>query len=454
MSSCPSLLLLFLLLSAVAAPPSAAAAELRVGAAAVALEADDSMVIAGGIGPAKARGREGELRVTAVVLEKGTEGKSAIVSCDVLFVAQDFVDRALARVEQSTGLPPAAVMVTATHTHHAPSTTAIHGYDRDGTFTRRLEDAIVKAVAQAHARLEGGEARLLFHLGEEKTVGTNSRLLLKDGSIYWTGGGLDEVVRPTGPFDPQLPVLAFRSRGDGSLRGVVFNHSTHTIGTRKPGVLSPSFYGLAAQELEAEVGGACCFLEGASGSTHNIPALTGVDTDLAVKRIKAAVKDALDKAQERPAQRVRSVKRPFTYKVRTFDEAAEDEKVVSYCRKRLGGGADYTIGVFRAMRRQLAPEQGKERRTTIQAIVIGDVAVVGVPAEYFTVLGLDIKRRSPFKHTVVAELANDWIGYLPDREAHRLGGYQTWMGLHSFAEAGTGERMADEVVALLQEMAK
>ena len=106
------------------------------------------------------------------------------------------------------------------------------------------------------------------------------------------------------------------------------------------------------------------------------------------------------------------------------------------------------------MRRRLAPEQGKERRTTIHAIVIGDVAVVGVPAEYFTVLGLDIKRRSPFKHTVVAELANDWIGYLPDREAHRLGGYQTWMGLHSFAEAGTGERMADEVVALLQEMAK
>ncbi|MEM7383864.1 MAG: hypothetical protein AAF514_02870 [Verrucomicrobiota bacterium] len=24
----------------------------------------------------------------------------------------------------------------------------------------------------------------------------------------------------------------------------------------------------------------------------------------------------------------------------------------------------------------------------------------------------------------MAELANDWIGYLPDREAHKLGGYQ------------------------------
>ena len=50
-------------------------------------------------------------------------------------------------------------------------------------------------------------------------------------------------------------------------------------------------------------------------------------------------------------------------------------------------------------------------------------------------------------------MANDYIGYLPDREAHRLGGYQTWMGLHSYAEEGTGERMVDEAVAMLEKMA-
>jgi hypothetical protein len=434
-------------------------ADLRVGAAAVALEADASMVVAGGIGPAKAAGQEGELRATAVVMDIGGGQKAAIVSCDVLFVAADFVDRALARIEKTTGLPPAAVMVTATHTHHAPSTTAIHGYDRDGVFTKRLEDAIVQAVERAHAKLPGGAAELIFRLGEEKTVGANSRLLLKDGTIYWTGRGLDEVVRPTGPFDPQLPVLAFREASgrpqrDNKLRAALFNHSTHTIGTRKPGVRSPSFYGLAAQELEAELGGVFCFVEGASGSTHNIPAVTGVSADQAVVRMKAAVKEALLQAQPVPVTRFRSVKKPFTFKVRTFEEAAEDEKVASYCKKRLGGSAEYTIGVFRAMRRQLAAEQGKERTTTIQAVVLGDVAIVGVPAEYFTVLGIDIKKRSPFKHTVIAELANDWIGYLPDREAHRLGGYQTWTGLHSYAEIGTGERMADEAVALLKELAK
>ena len=86
-------------------------------------------------------------------------------------------------------------------------------------------------------------------------------------------------------------------------------------------------------------------------------------------------------------------------------------------------------------------------------MLVGDVALVGVPAEFFTGLGMEIKKRSPFKETYIAELANDWIGYLPDREAHQLGGYQTWMGLHSFAEDGTGERMVDEAVAMLEELA-
>lgn len=426
-------------------PLTAAGQALRVGAAAVAIEADDSMAIAGGIGPGKAAGQEGELRATAVVIKKAP-AKVAIVSCDVLFVPADLVDRALARIERDAGIPPSHVLVSATHTHHAPSVTSVHGYPPDERFVRRLEDAIVAAVVRANAKTVG-DARFLFHLAEEKTIGQNSRLLLSDGSIFWVGPR-DDAVRPTGPFDPELPVLAFRGPGD-ELLAVLFNHSTHTIGTRKPSVRSPSFYGLAAQELEAELGAVCGFLEGASGSTHNLGAVT---TDQAVDRLKAVIRNALVGAKERPIDRLVSVKRPFAFKVRTFDEADEDRKVLEYCRKRIPGGAEFTAGVFRRMRKELAPHQGEQRQTTLQVILLGDVALVGVPAEYFTGLGVDIKNRSPFPDTYIVELANDWIGYLPDREAHRLGGYQTWMGLHSYAEEGTGERVADEVVKMLGEL--
>ncbi len=65
---------------------------------------------------------------------------------------------------------------------------------------------------------------------------------------------------------------------------------------------------------------------------------------------------------------------------------------------------------------------------------------------------MDIKKRSPFAETVVVELANDWIGYTPDCEAHQLGGYQVWTGLHSYAEPGTGERIVDHLVSMLEEI--
>ena len=422
-----------------------AAAELRVGAAVANLQADDSMVIGGGIGPGKAVGQEGELRVVAVVIEEPAAEKLAIVACDVLFVEQDFIDRALAKIEQTTGIPPSAVLVNATHTHHAPTTATVHGYQRDDLFVRRLEDAIVLAVQTAASDCQ--HAQLIYKLGQETTVGANSRLLLADNTIHWIGS-MDDAVRPTGPFDPDLPLLAFRSP-DNQLRALLFNHSTHTIGTRRPGVRSPSFYGLAAQELEAELGCPVEFLEGASGSTHNI---TPVPVDQAIVRIKQAVLMALAAAEPQKVDRIRSIKRPFEFKVRTFDESLEDEKVTTYCRKRAPNHADMIIDVFRNMRLNLKPEQGKSRQTVLQVIALGDVAIVGVPAEYFTVLGLDIKRRSPFPNTLVAELANDWIGYLPNLESHQLGGYQTWMGLHSYAEPGTGERIADEVVKMLQEL--
>jgi neutral ceramidase len=422
--------------------------DVRVGAAAVNLEADDSMVIGGGIGPGKATGQEGELRSVAVVLEKAPAGKVAIVACDVLFVSRDFLDPALVEIEKSTGIPASNVLINATHTHHAPTTATVHGYQREEGFTKRVAAAVVKAVQEANAQLWGGDSRFLFKLGEEKTVGANSRILLSDYGIWW-GGSMDDSLRHTGPFDPELPVLAFRG-DDGKLRALLFNHSTHTIGTIKPGVRSASFYGLAAQELESQLGCTVSFLEGASGSTHNI---TGVPPAEAVRRMKRAVNEALELAEPQAVGRLVSIKRPFEFKVRTFDETTEDEKVARYVRKRMPSGADAILTVFRDMRAKLKSQQGQTRQTVLQVIAIGDVAIVGVPAEYFTIFGVDIKRRSPFRHTVVTELANDWIGYLPNLEAHELGGYQTWMGLHSYAEEGTGERVADTVVAMLKELA-
>jgi hypothetical protein len=105
----------------------------------------------------------------------------------------------------------------------------LHGYGLDELFTQRVQRGIVKAVQEANANLSPEDCQLFFHLGEEKTVGQNSRIMLADGMIYWVGPH-EDFVRPTGPFDAELPVLAFRDATD-KLRALIFSHSTHTIGT-------------------------------------------------------------------------------------------------------------------------------------------------------------------------------------------------------------------------------
>ena len=428
--------------------PKAQSNEFRVGAAAVNIPADDSLVIGGGIGPGKATGQEGELRAVATVMslrKEGADTKVAIIAVDVLMMNRDLLDQSAKDIENKLGIPFQNVLINCTHTHHAPTTCTVHGYSREEGFCKTVQNAIVQATEKAHANL--APARFDFALGEESSVGQNSRLLLADQTIFWVGSR-EDAVRPTGPFDPQLPVLAFRGEKE-KLISLWFNHSTHTIGTRNGAVRSPSFYGLAAQELEADLGGIVGFLEGASGSTHNL----NVKSDECVVRIKLAVRSALRVANPQPVTQLASIKREFTFNVRKFDETVEHAKVTSYCKTRTPQYADGTIEVFRKQRDVLSPHQGEERKSWIQVIRIGDVAIVGVPAEFFTRLGMEIKRRSPFRYTYVAELANDWIGYLPDREGHEAGGYQTWTGLHSYAEPGTGEFVVDEAVSILNEMA-
>ena len=287
-----------------------------------------------------------------------------------------------------------------------PSTATVHGYHREEAFTHQVGDKSVDAAVAAQGRLR--PVRLRFRLGEESTVGRNSRLLLGDGTIFWVGPH-DDVVRPTGPFDPELPVLAFAQPG-GDLEAVLFNHSTHTIGTIARGVRSPSFYGLAAQELEKERGGTFVFFEGASGSTHNLDVPTP---------------EALRADQGRRGRCARSGRRapgPARGRGPAGDHASRPplRRGRRGCgRGRLlhqasaSPGAERTIRIFREMRKELAPRQGEPVKTWVQAIVLGDIAVVGVPGELFTLLGQEIKRRSPYRYTYVFELANDYVGYLP-----------------------------------------
>ncbi|OFY11580.1 MAG: hypothetical protein A2X05_02160 [Bacteroidetes bacterium GWE2_41_25] len=420
--------------------------KIKVATAAKHLVGHDSMVIAGSIQAGYAHGEEAPIRTTALVIDDG-ETKLCIITCDVTKVDREFTDDVAKKIEAECGIPFENILFSASHTHHAPATVGIHGYSRDENFVSSMKGAMFTVASEANEKLrKAPESSMYFWLGQEATVGQNSRLLLSDSTVNWAGPR-DDAIRPTGTFDPELPVIAFKS-ADEELQALLFNHSTHNIGSRKGRVRSPGFYGLAAQELEQELGGNCLFLLGAAGSVHAL-ALT---VDEKVFRIKEAVKDAYNKAEKKEISKLVSVKEEFKYKVRKFNEEEEDKAVSHYCHKR--GHPESTIETFRTRRKELAQHQGEVRKTWLQVMQIGEVAIVGVSGELFNDLGIEIKRLSPFRYTYIVGLANDYIGYIPDEKGFDLGGYQVWTGAHSLVSKGTGEAIVDRAVEILNELYK
>ena len=429
--------------------PRAAAASARL--------TDDNRVALGSAEPVFTRPHEGEFRATALVI--AAETCLCLISVDALVAPGAVVRAAAARIASATGIPTDNVLICATHTHAAPSTIDILGFRPNREFLRRIEEACVQAARAAWADLEGpdatpgqAEVELLLGVTQESTVGRNSRLLLKDGTVGWYGYEASDVVRPTGPYDPDLHVIAMKRRA-GGYAGIVFNHSVHNIGAVREGALSPGFYGLSAQEVERRHGATTLFLPGAFGSTHNIThRKSGVPPAECVKRVVAAVEAALAGASRAPAGPVRILNRPFTYRAREFDEDKEAAAVSFYMRKYAPADAAAQEEVFRQGRVELARLHSQERQTRLTAVRLGDIALVGVPGEMFARLGLDLRRRSPFPHTCVIGLANEPLGYIPDRQAYADGGYQTWPAGHSVMAVGTGEAMVDQALDMLEEL--
>ena len=83
------------------------------------------------------------------------------------------------------------------------------------------------------------------------------------------------------------------------------------------------------------------------------------------------------------------------------------------------------------------------------ALVETGTAVVGLPGEVFVELGLAIKKASPYRQTLVMELANgDESGYIPTGLAYQGGGYEV---INSVFQSGGGEAIVETAVQLLRE---
>ena len=106
------------------------------------------------------------------------------------------------------------------------------------------------------------------------------------------------------------------------------------------------------------------------------------------------------------------------------------------------------VKMFRVL--DVLAREGKPQDVEVQVIALGDdVAFVALPGEIFVELGLAIKKASPFRHTMIVELANTAIGYIPNRSAYAEGNYEV---VSARCAAGSGEMLAETAIKLLREL--
>jgi hypothetical protein len=101
---------------------------------------------------------------------------------------------------------------------------------------------------------------------------------------------------------------------------------------------------------------------------------------------------------------------------------------------------------------ELNARKGKPLEAEVQVFTLGDkVAIVGFPGEMFAEFGLQLKEDSPFPITIVSELANGALVYIPNRIAYEEGNYEPTAAR---LPVGAGEKLVDSALDQLLKLAR
>ena len=408
---------------------------MHLGTASIDITPPVGSLMAGSLRPRASVGIDDPLLCKAMVLGND-ETRIALVTLDLIAWTRRRSDAARARIAAEAGIPSECVLINCSHTHSGPYTDEsiyLEG-ELDQPYLARVTAAIGEAVCQA------AKYPKPVTVGTVKTtfggVGRNRRFLRPDGGAInaWLATPEEGSLPLAGPTDDDLMAWVFFS-GDAPV-ATLWNYTVHVnahFGTS----FSADYPGKVAAFLQDEFGADffSLFLPGACGDINNF-----VGFEATHQRLSEAMLDVVRQARPGTSEALGALWREARLGVRdreAFQEAEITEKWPD------------CVDVFENEDRMLKADPHDDVVTVLQALRIGDGAVAATPGETFAQLGMDIKARSPYPVTAVAELCNDIIGYIPTLEAFRQGGYETFRSRWARVVPGSGEKIVDELVEML-----
>lgn len=411
------------------APPKSIAphvpATWKVGVATAKVTPQKMLFMAGYAARKKpAEGKVQDLFAKVLALQDEQGNRLVFVTLDLIGVPQLMRHAVAERVEKEYQIPPANLVMNASHTHSGPSlrTTPLTEADKENPkardswdYTQQLQNDIVATIGKAladmqPARITWNKARCGFAMNRRR-----------DYSLPPDHPNANKAPNPDGPVDHEVPALRIEAP-DGSLRATLFGYACHNT--------SLGFYnfcgdyaGYAQQFLqEHRPGFTALFLMGCGADQNPYPRRSDVvpgitDLELAMQHGRS-LSNAVEMA-------LTVNPRPVAGPIR----AAYEEIKLSYAKP------------------------GKEDHDyPVQVIKIGnDLTLITLGSEVVVDYSLRFKREFAGAAGIwVAGYSNDYTGYVPSLRVLKEGGYEAAAGWAESVE----DRIANKVHDLYQQVSK
>lgn len=396
--------------------------ELKAGVARVTITPPVGMYLPGMERTENSQGVRDDVFATALVFNDG-DRSAVIVSCEVLALHPEFIQRVRNEACDLTGIPPEHMMFCATHCHSSAITFALpNNPPMVHAYVENLANLLVGLIRMATDRLV--PAQLGFGRGEAQ-IGINRRLTREDGVTVIAGN-------PEGPFDPQIGVLRIDTI-DGQPLAVLVNYACHPVVLGNgSNVISADWPGAMRRSVETATGATCLFVQGACGDINPLPGEPSDDEGVLeqlggeiaseVNRIWTSIlplSDGLLSIANAEIDLPLMTPSDFEGKLPEFEELSEAAGGMSW--EDLQNWLDQTV----PWRAEIVGE-GDARRAhmRLQAIRLGGAALVAAAGEIFAKTGIAVKRRSPAANTIFAGYTNGLVSYIPTPEEYPRGGYE------------------------------
>jgi hypothetical protein len=378
--------------------PAKQSPQWKAGVATVAITPEQEIWMAGYGGRKKpSEGVVQDLYAKALALEDQSGVHFVIVTMDLIGVRRDVRDSVARKVEEEFKLPPAHLLLNASHTHCGPEYRPRKGREKEAhDYKAKLEKSLVKVVGESLEKLDAvnvsyARSRCGFAMNRR-----NNFSLPSDDPLANRAPTFD------GPVDHEVPVLWITDAEDEP-KAILFTYACHattlsstTIRPDEPVYMINGDYPGFAQEIlqEAYPTATALFLNGCSADQNPYP-----------RRDHVPGKLPLDLAEHHG--------RTLAYSVIAAAPVAGVRPVT--------GGLRAAIEDV-----ELARDNGKPvHNHPVQVVLIGDqICLVALGSETTVDYSLRLKREIECPLVWVSGYSNDYSGYVPSRRVAEEGGYE------------------------------